>query len=90
MSTHNRRFLQRRADTYSALRGFARKVANFAKYAPGRGKQSPRLLIKCGHCDHALEIYYDSKHPKDIEIGGVFASTANWREILLPLLKMRR
>lgn len=78
MTTPNRKLLQRRADGYSALRVFARK---------GRGKRSPRLLIKCGDCDNALEIYYDPKHPEDIEIGGVLGSTENWREILLPLLQ---
>ncbi|MEA3208896.1 MAG: hypothetical protein QOE70_1953 [Chthoniobacter sp.] len=77
MSTPNRKLLQRRADGYSALRVFARK---------GRGKQSPRLLIKCGDCDKALEIYYDPQHPEDIEVGGVYGSTASWREVLLPLL----
>ncbi len=78
MSTHNRKLLQRRADGYCALRVFARKR---------RGKQSPRLLIKCGDCDNALEIYHDPEHPEDIEIGGVLASMANWCEILLPLLQ---
>lgn len=77
MSKPNRKLLQSRADGYSALRVFARK---------GRGKRSPRLLIKCGDCDNALEIYYDPKDPEDIEIGGVLASTANWREILRPML----
>jgi hypothetical protein len=77
MSTHNRKFLQRRADGYHALRIFARK---------GRGEKSPRLLIKCGDCENALEIYYDSKYPEDLEIGGVLGSVENWREILLPML----
>jgi hypothetical protein len=45
------------------------------------------LLIKCGDCDNALEIYHDPENPVDLEIGGVFASVENWREILLPLLE---
>ena len=77
MSTPNRRRFQRRADGYAALRIFHRQ---------GRGKKSPRLLIKCGDCDNALEIFHDPNHPEDLEIGGVFGSVENWREILLPLL----
>lgn len=78
MSTPNHKRFQRRADGYAALRVYHRK---------GRGKKSPRLLIKCGDCDNALEIYHDPENPVDLEIGGVFASVENWREILLPLLE---
>ena len=77
MGTPNRKLLQKRADGYSALRVYHRK---------GVGKRSPRLLIKCGDCDNALEIYHDPKHAEDIEIGGVLGSVENWREILLPIL----
>ncbi len=78
MSAPNHKRFQRRADGYSALRVYHRK---------GTAKKSPRLLIKCGDCDNALEIYYDPKHPEDLEIGGVLGSVGNWREILLPLLE---
>ena len=78
MSAPNQKRFQRRADGYSALRVYHRK---------GTGKQSPRLLIKCGDCDNALEIYHDPQKRDDMEIGGVFGSVANWREILLPLLE---
>ena len=78
MSVANHKRFQRRADGYTALRVYHRQ---------GRGKKSPRLLIKCGDCDNALEIYHDPKHPEDVEIGGVLGSVANWREILLPLLE---
>lgn len=54
-----------------------------------RGKQSARLLIKCGDCDSKLEIYY-GPDGEDLEIAGVLASVENWREILLPLLKRSR
>ena len=78
MSAANHKRFQRRADGYAALRVYHRK---------GRGKKSPRLLIKCGDCDNALEIYHDPKFPEDVEIGGVLGSVENWREILLPLLE---
>src|SRR5712691_5856863 len=77
MKKTNRKLVQRRADGYSALRVYRRE---------GRGKKSPRLLIKCGDCDEKFEIYYDPKG-WDLEIAGVFGSVANWREVLLPLLK---
>lgn len=54
----------------------------------GRGKQSARLLIKCGDCDQNFKIYYGPEG-EDLEIAGVLASVENWREILLPLLQNR-
>src|SRR2546430_36439 len=51
-----------------------------------RGKKSARLLIKCGDCDQKFEIYY-GPDGEDLEIAGVLASVAAWREILVPLLK---
>ncbi len=62
---------------YAAVRVYHRKAL---------GKNSPRLLIRCGDCSNKLEIHYDPEDG-DFEIGGVLASTMNWREILLPLLK---
>lgn len=50
------------------------------------GKRDPRFLIKCGCCDERLEIYYGGG---TLEINGVMGSVENWREVLLPLLKMR-
>lgn len=49
----------------------------------GKGKQSSRLLIKCGDCDSAIQVYFDSE---GLEIGGVHASLDEWRDVLLPLL----
>jgi hypothetical protein len=49
----------------------------------GRGKISPRYLLKCGCGDSELEIYYSED---GLEIGGVNGTMADWREILLPLL----
>ncbi len=46
----------------------------------------PRYLLKCGCCKQQLEICYSGE---DLEINGVAGSIENWREILLPLLKMR-
>ena len=81
MTDPNHKRFQRRADGFAALRVYHRK---------GGGKKSPRLLIKCGDCDNALEIYYDPENPGDLEIGGVLGSVGNWREILLPLLETKR
>ncbi len=44
-------------------------------------------LLRCGCCDQALQIYYG---PDDLEINGVYGSIENWREILLPLLRVSR
>jgi hypothetical protein len=52
----------------------------------GRGRQSPRLLVKCGCCEESLKIYYDEY---GIEINGVHASGAEWRRVLLPILEGR-
>jgi hypothetical protein len=54
-----------------------------------QGKQSARLLIKCGDCDQKFEIYY-GPDGEDLEIAGVLASVKNWRQIFLPLLKSPR
>jgi hypothetical protein len=51
------------------------------------GYISPRYLLRCGCCDGSVEIYYD---PEGLEINGVNGSMENWREILLPLLGMKR
>jgi hypothetical protein len=68
-----------RGDGYPVPRVYRRK---------GRGKQSARLLIKCGDCDQKFKIYYGPEG-EDLEIAGVLASVEVWREILLPLLQNR-
>jgi hypothetical protein len=77
MKKPNQKLVHKRPDGYSGLRIYHRE---------GRGKQSPRLLIKCGDCEEKFEIHYDP-NGRDIEIAGVFGSVENWREVLLPLLK---
>ena len=52
----------------------------------GRGKKSPRFLIKCGCCDSSIEIYYDEH---GLEINGVNASVEEWRKVLVSLLKKK-
>jgi len=52
----------------------------------GHGKSAPRYLLKCGCCDQNLEIYYGEG---SLEIGGVNGAIEDWREILLPLLRLR-
>jgi len=42
----------------------------------GSGKKIPRYLLKCGCCDEKLN--------------GVNGSTDDWREILLPLLRIEK
>jgi hypothetical protein len=71
----NRRLGQRGADGYPMLRLWHRKT---------RGHSGPRLLIKCGDCDRALEVFYGGE---SLEIGGVHASVGEWRKVLLPLLE---
>jgi adenine specific DNA methylase Mod len=51
----------------------------------GKGKRSPRYLLKCGCCDEKLEIHYAED---GLEIGGVNGAIEDWREILLPLLRI--
>lgn len=53
----------------------------------GKGKKSPRYLLKCGCCDQKLEIYYAED---GLEINGVNGAIEDWREILLPLLLVDR
>ena len=68
-----------RGEGYAVLRVYHRKA---------RGKQSARLLIKCGDCNQKFKIYYGPEGD-DLEIAGVLASVENWRKILLPLLQNR-
>jgi hypothetical protein len=49
----------------------------------GKGKKSPRYLLKCGCCQEKLQIYYADD---GLEIGGVNGTITDWREILFPLL----
>ena len=53
----------------------------------GTGKKSPRYLLKCGCCDQRLEIHYAED---GLEIGGVNGAIEDWREILLPLLRIEK
>ncbi len=77
MKKAKRKSLQKTNDGFPVPRVYHRKA---------RGKRSARLLIKCGDCDNKFEIYYGAQG-EDLEIAGVLASVAAWREILLPLLK---
>jgi len=80
MKRANQKHSRKRADGYPVPQVYHRKA---------RGKQSARLLIKCGDCEEKFEIYY-GPDGEDLEIAGVLASVENWREILLPLLKPLR
>ena len=72
----------------SRKRGYGYPVLR-VHHRKARGKQSARLLIRCGDCDNKFEIYC-GPNGEDLEIAGVLASAENWREILLPLLKPLR
>ncbi len=48
-------------------------------------KRGPRYLLKCGCCGEKIEVYYAGD---GLEIGGVNGALEDWREILLPLLKI--
>ena len=63
------------------------RVSHRAERKRAQWHISPRYLLRCGCCDQALQIYYDTEA---LEINGVHGSVENWREILLPLLGMRR
>jgi hypothetical protein len=63
------------------------RVSHRAERKRGPGHISPRYSLRCGCCDQTVQIYYDTD---GLEINGVNGSIENWREILLPLLRMRR
>jgi hypothetical protein len=62
------------------------RVSHRAARKRGTGWIVPRYLLRCGDCDNQLEIYYDEE---SLEINGVHGSLENWREILLPLLRLK-
>lgn len=49
---------------------------------------APRLRVRCGCCNSAVELYPDYVGTT-LEINGVIASVGDWRRILLPLLDSR-
>ncbi len=57
----------------------------------GKRVQSARIRVKCGCCDQALEIFPADRgavcaNADTIEINGVLATIAQWRQVLLPML----
>lgn len=62
------------------------RLSHRAAQRHGTGWKSPRYLLRCGCCDQSVEIYYGVD---SLEINGVHGSIENWREILLPLLRMK-
>ncbi|MGR3316995.1 MAG: hypothetical protein ACUZ8O_00725 [Candidatus Anammoxibacter sp.] len=67
-----------REDGYPQIRVYHKK---------GKDKTSPRYLLKCGCCEEKVEIYYDEE---GLEINGVNGSIEDWKEILLPLLNVKK
>lgn len=74
----NNRIYWTRADGYPQIRVYHKKES---------GKKTPRYLLKCGCCEKKLEIYYDDE---GLEVNGVNGSISDWREILLPLLRIEQ
>jgi hypothetical protein len=72
------RFYYVRPEGFPQIRVYHRK---------GSEKKMPRYLLKCGCCDEKLEIYYAHD---GLEINGVNGSVEDWREILLPLLRIEK
>jgi len=61
----------------------------------GTKLKSPRYLVKCGCCENKIKIYYDlpagvTGKGKSLEIGGVNGAIDDWKEILLPLLGVKK
>ena len=56
------------------------------RHRQGRGRQSSSYLLRCGCCDQKLEVFYSED---GLEIGGVNGALEDWREILLPLLRIQ-
>jgi hypothetical protein len=72
------RFYHVRPEGFPQIRVYHRKAS---------GKRMPRYLLKCGCCDEKLEIYYDDE---GLEINSLNGSIEDWREILLPLLRIEK
>ena len=70
------RFCYPRPDGYPQIRVYHKR---------GLEKKMPRYLLKCGCCGEKLLIYYDGE---GLEVNGVNGSIDDWREILLPLLRI--
>jgi hypothetical protein len=77
-----RRLAEMRPEGECAIRLFHR-----AAQKRGEGRVTPRYLLRFGCCEQSLEIHYDEDH---LEINGVHGSLENWREILLPLLRINQ
>lgn len=78
-------------EAVSPLRVTTRK----ARQVSTRRKTQPRIRVKCGCCSEAVEIYYSEDRGGDpnmetLEINGVNGTIDQWRQILLPLLGIKR
>jgi len=57
------------------------------RHRQGTGKKCSHYVLRCGCCAESFRIYYS----KDgLEIGGVNGAIEDWREILLPLLRIEQ
>lgn len=77
--------LKRRNSIYDTARFGQPQIRVY--HRKGNGKKMPRYLLKCGCCDEKVEVYYADD---GLEINGVNGAIEDWREILLPLLLIKR
>lgn len=82
--TQRKSFLQRPEG------GLAIMVTHRKEHKNGWATVAARYKIKCGCCDETIEIFYGEGKDNRLEINGVDGSIENWREILLPLLRIKK
>ena len=75
-----------RQDALSPLRVTGRKA-----HKKGRITHRPRIRVKCGCCEQAVEICHEAtptgnENQDILEINGVHGTIDQWRKVLLPLL----
>lgn len=69
------------------------RITRLREYKTIHSTILPRIRVKCGCCENAVEISYDTDPTGDIcenilEIDGVVGTVRQWRQALLPLLGM--
>ena len=57
------------------------------RHRAGSGVKSSCYVLRCGCCGENLQIFYSDD---GLEIGGVNGALEDWREILLPLLRIEQ
>lgn len=78
-------------EAVSPLRVTTRK----ARQVSTRRTTQPGIRVKCGCCNEAVEIYHTddrggNPNLETLEINGVHGTVDQWRQILLPLLDIKK